>query len=663
MERFFYVYAVDIYIIKLKNKDMKITIPVLDQYLDSCQSGAILFESFTESNPETISHIDAKLFEAYRDYKNESRVISLLEYQAIKSYAQFLEEGGEDEVEDSEEEVDDTEEVPATDEAPAEEPTEEEPSEEEPKKDELADMPEDGEEEVEDAEDETEEKEDDDDDDDDDDDEEEVTDEAKEIGVEIDVEKIGVEPNKTEDDIEKARLKMGEPKQHSEKEGAELVGEEVQKAEMESEKKSEVAELPATDDDFGISIDIEKLTQDIDKTFKDIEDELLSMGEPEKHSDKEGAELVGEDVVLEAQEETNIIIDWLFRAPKIKKTIKKATDLKIKGVEAQDKVDAEIQKRNEVMKQKIDAAKAKGLDVSKMKELARKKISDFEDTLQKRVDAADEAAKEIEDEAEEMASSNYLKRVLSKAKIEARLQVANAKMQAADKEDQVEIRDDIKDLTTKLQDAEADISDADKEISVKKKELGLGDDDLETLGELNDDLDKIKDKEAVQRKKEDDPKAQEVLKSLEDDKFKIWQEASPILDKVKDKDKKSSMFRTLTGNDEINNGAELEDYIETKQKESGSSKKSQAEKTEAEKSQAEKSQAEKSQAEKSQAEKTEAEKSEAEKSEAEKSEAEKSEAHNPTKEKEDEDVNASVDNSIYESVATRFRKAMNSKIV
>ena len=155
---------------------MKITIPVLDQYLDSCQNkGEIaLFESFTESNPETVNHIDVKLFETYRDYKNESRIISLLEYQAIKSYAQFLEEGDEDEIEDSEEEVEDTEEVVA------DEPEESEESSEEPENNKLADMPEDGEEEEEDDEEEEDEEEDDDDDDEEEDDEdEEVTDESK----------------------------------------------------------------------------------------------------------------------------------------------------------------------------------------------------------------------------------------------------------------------------------------------------------------------------------------------------------------------------------------------------------------------------------------------------------------------------------------------------
>ena len=90
---------------------MKITIPVFDSYIEKCKSTGVkpIFESFTEEHTETIAHVDSALFEAYQAYKEDSRVISILEYQSIKSYSEFLE--NEEELanmpEDDEEEVED----------------------------------------------------------------------------------------------------------------------------------------------------------------------------------------------------------------------------------------------------------------------------------------------------------------------------------------------------------------------------------------------------------------------------------------------------------------------------------------------------------------------------------------------------------------------------
>ena len=76
--------------------------------------------------------------------------------------------------------------------------------------------------------------------------------------------------------------------------------------------------MPAIDDEFGIEIDIEQIGKDIDKTFDDIEAEILKLGEPEELKDVEGGVLVGEADLNEAEEGGNLIIDFLFKRPKNK---------------------------------------------------------------------------------------------------------------------------------------------------------------------------------------------------------------------------------------------------------------------------------------------------------------------------------------------------------
>jgi len=489
---------------------MKISIPVLDSYIEKCKSDGVkpIFESFTTENAETISHIDSKLFEAYEAYTNDSRVISILEYQAIKSYSEFLEN-----------------------------------------EDELANMPEEEEEEVEDnmdnsdnAESEESDGGDDEDDDDDDDDDEEVEEAAKEI----------------------------------------------KKAEHGPEDNAKIEEMPATDDEFGIEIDIEGFGKDVDASFKEIEDEIMKMGEPEKQDDKDGEELVGEESqeverhlteeeLLEAAEENNIIIDFLFRKPKLKKIIKKSTDLRLKGIQAETKATEMIAKKNEEMDEKIAQLKEKGASADQIKNFKTKyqeNINNFKDTLDKKMTAATEAADEIEKEAEETATSDYLKRVLSRERIESRMQEAQAKMQTADETKQAELKASMQEMAADAAEKDKELAAQDGEVKQKQKELGLAPEDYDTLNDVNTNLDNIKDKEKIVNNKlgsTDDEKQKAGLQKTKDgldtEKFKQWEIGSGVLDKVKDKDKKASMYRGLTGVGEINNNAEMNDYIETKQAE------------------------------------------------------------------------------------------------
>ena len=315
------------------------------------------------------------------------------------------------------------------------------------------------------------------------------------------------------------------------------------------------------------------------------------MGEPNKEDEKDGEKLVGEeevqssevvelteDQIQEAAEETNIIVDFLFRRPKIQKTIKKATGLKVQAAQAETKAQEMIAKKNEEMDAKIAQLKEKGASseqITKFKDKFKENIKKFEETLDKKIDVADDAAKEINDEADEMAVSNYLKKVLSKARVDGSLEVAKAKLAAADETEQAELKDRMKEMQTNAAELQTELDQQDGEAKKKVKDLGLSPDDYEALDKINTDLDNIKDKEKIVSNKianAKEDKEKEGLQKTKDEldlkKFDIWTEdASTILDKVKDKEKRGSMYRTLTGVSEISNKAELEDYVETKTKE------------------------------------------------------------------------------------------------
>ena len=497
---------------------MKISIPILDKYIDACNKTGVspLFENY-KTQEDSVQEIDPILFEAYRDYKNESRLINLFEYQAIKSYAQFLEDvdSGEEDEESPEHEAGETAgeekgEHSEGGEEPAEEPAEvpaEEPSEEP-------------------AEEPTEEPIEDDDEDDEDSDDEDSDDE---------------EP--TEESVE------------------------VKTADHGPEKNAKIEELPATDDEFGIEIDIEQIGKDIDKSFQDIEDEILSLGEPETADDKAAVELIGEESdVNEAADENNLIIDFIFRRPKIKKIMKKSLDLKLKAITAETKVTEIMAKKNADLDKKLQQLKSKNVPsdkISKLRSDGKQKLKDFEATLDKRTEAADDAVKEIDSQADEIATSNYLKKLLVKERIERELEVAKAKMANADESEQADLKTRIKDSNDRLKEIDDELNTEEGKAASKKKELGLSDPDFKQIEDANLELDKLKDMVAVLRKKGDDPEAKKELANMDGIKFKIWLDISKVLDKVKDKDKKASMYHTLTGNQNINNGAELEDYTKS----------------------------------------------------------------------------------------------------
>jgi hypothetical protein len=81
---------------------MKLIIPQLDQYILKCKSSNMepVYENFIFENNEL--EIDRASFETYYEYKHGSSVLSILEFQNIQSYSEFISEEGGEESQESE---------------------------------------------------------------------------------------------------------------------------------------------------------------------------------------------------------------------------------------------------------------------------------------------------------------------------------------------------------------------------------------------------------------------------------------------------------------------------------------------------------------------------------------------------------------------------------
>ena len=81
---------------------MKLIIPQLDQYILKCKSSNMepVYENFMFENNEL--EIDRASFETYYEYKYGSGVLSILEFQNIQSYSEFISEEGVEESQESE---------------------------------------------------------------------------------------------------------------------------------------------------------------------------------------------------------------------------------------------------------------------------------------------------------------------------------------------------------------------------------------------------------------------------------------------------------------------------------------------------------------------------------------------------------------------------------
>ena len=81
---------------------MKLIIPQLDQYILKCKSSNMepVYENFMFENNEL--EIDRTSFETYYEYKYGSGVLSILEFQNIQSYSEFISEEGGEESQESE---------------------------------------------------------------------------------------------------------------------------------------------------------------------------------------------------------------------------------------------------------------------------------------------------------------------------------------------------------------------------------------------------------------------------------------------------------------------------------------------------------------------------------------------------------------------------------
>jgi hypothetical protein len=106
--------------------------------------------------------------------------------------------------------------------------------------------------------------------------------------------------SKTAGKIEDAINKLGEPEKHKDAEGEKLIdtGAPAVKAVKEGEVQTPPEKVTATageKDNAANGISVDLATGDGSKTAAKVEDDILKMGEPEKHKDAEGEKLVGEN--------------------------------------------------------------------------------------------------------------------------------------------------------------------------------------------------------------------------------------------------------------------------------------------------------------------------------------------------------------------------------
>ncbi len=289
---------------------MGFEIKVIDTFINECKSSGkeINYDNFAPLNESLDSDIQVPLeiFEAYLKYTDISGtdMVSLMEFEKIKSFSEFIDDKKSDVSDDDDDDDDDSEE-PAAEEPAKEEPATEEPAAEEPAKEEPA-TEEPAAEEPAEEEDKEEDKK---------DDTMSIEVESVKIeeaeGVQTPPEKVAAQASVKGDDasqqtaidlktgngtataskIEGGIVKLGEPEKKSDKEGEKLVGEASTEVQLQPE---DVKSIKGEGTDSTHNTNIPTPTSDGSTTASKIEGEIVKLGEPEKKSEKEGEKLLGE---------------------------------------------------------------------------------------------------------------------------------------------------------------------------------------------------------------------------------------------------------------------------------------------------------------------------------------------------------------------------------
>ena len=275
---------------------MGFEIKVIDTFIKECKSSGkeINYDNFAPLNESLDSDIQVPLeiFEAYLKYTDISGtdMVSLMEFEKIKSFSEFIDDKKSDVSDDDDDDDDDDSEEPA-----AEEPAKEEPATEEP----AAEEPAEEEDKEEDKKDDT------------------MSIEVESVkieeaeGVQTPPEKVAAQASVKGDDasqqtaidlktgngtataskIEGGIVKLGEPEKKSDKEGEKLVGEASTEVQLQPE---DVKSIKGEGTDSTHNTNIPTPTSDGSTTASKIEGEIVKLGEPEKKSEKEGEKLLGE---------------------------------------------------------------------------------------------------------------------------------------------------------------------------------------------------------------------------------------------------------------------------------------------------------------------------------------------------------------------------------
>jgi hypothetical protein len=198
-------------------------------------------------------------------------------------------------------------------------------------------------------------------------------------------------------------------------------------------------------------------------------------------------EAIEEEDLSEAKEgENNIIVDFIFRRPKIKKYYKNLLDLEKKNLAASDLdssgEDEKIEKI-ETMLKKGGLPDAKRTQLSdQLVKLQAKRVQDMsasQQRLSRDRERLSDKIKNIEYNIQKLTTSEYLKKVADKESVKNAFAIANIRIKTADEQEKAAIRDEMNLYRKNLVAIETELK------------------ELNNLEEKRGKLDEISDKEAI----------------------------------------------------------------------------------------------------------------------------------------------------------------------
>jgi hypothetical protein len=192
------------------------------------------------------------------------------------------------------------------------------------------------------------------------------------------------------------------------------------------------------------------------------------------------------DEITEAEGENSIIIDFMFRRPRIIKAYKKISELQKKNIDAIDvnKQFNSINDKIEDLENKIKSGRISDTEKQKLVDqliLLNTQKSKGIDSVQKRSSAIREriskAIEDLEYNISKLATSEYLKRVADKENVKTSIAMAEYRLKGADEDSKNAIEAEIKSNEKALLNIETEL----KKTNALEKESG-------EIAEINDQI-------------------------------------------------------------------------------------------------------------------------------------------------------------------------------